>query len=705
MNPVLIYQNEAKFDFNNNFTIEFVNNNVDLFVNFSSKKQYYITSLNCNIKKKNKTKTTFETTEEKVKELSTISRELLSKGAALKNDIDYVKTDLLARFDIPDVAPHKYKLFLNAKIINDNCYSYQFFDTEDKRLKFAKIYSPFAHFKKGFIFKGEKGPHSANQVRIQLVNNNEILHTFFQKPDRRDYILKNLYRDYNIKIYKNPRTSKIYISDPKIYFLAEETFFYTNGLNVEEQMNFLLNNKVIDMKNYPVIAWPIDADKNENTAFVQYGKRVTAYANKQYYIFGTESRADLEIENTLHKSSTFLGFYNIIDTDKKQIEKLLPNYSFKRLSNYRGNGLTQWGSNDIIYPSAKLANPTDTQIFNPKTKFMRMLSENKKYKDYLTSEHGLFFDPVKKKMPHDIKSCEKTFDEEVLKIKKLVEEIGIPKEIPEYEQINLALYDETNIIEETFVQRLNKKIQLYGIASIPFAHIKKNHVVSLKNILPFRINEDTKKHKITFSLQNLEGKTPIETTDNKIYNLSILAVEEEKIMPKIEKEITIEALQAFDKYQRLNPIEIQITDSDIFKELTLYKNARVRYRFVPNSILFSSSIQQETEVIFLAVNGLNEARDLILNGKQLKVIGCIFTNEIEGWDAIKKITSNWVSCKLSNSKHLEGAKHLGFEFVTSRLNALIDFTLYLIDQEGKEIKFASTEEKTPALNFSIQIIS
>ena len=111
MNPVLIYQNEAKFDFNNNFTIEFVNNNVDLFVNFSSKKQYYITSLNCNIKKKNKTKTTFETTEEKVKELSTISRELLSKGAALKNDIDYVKTDLLARFDIPDVAPHNINYF------------------------------------------------------------------------------------------------------------------------------------------------------------------------------------------------------------------------------------------------------------------------------------------------------------------------------------------------------------------------------------------------------------------------------------------------------------------------------------------------------------------------------------------------------------------------------------------------------------------
>ena len=702
MNPVLIYQNEAKFDFNNTFTIEFSNNNVDLFVNLSRKKQYYITSLNCNIKKKNKTKTTFETTEEKVKELSSISRELLSKGATLKNDIDYVKTDLLARFDLPDIAPHNYKLFLNAKIINDNCYSYQFFDTEDKRLKFAKIYSPFTHFKKGFIFKGEKDPNKKNEIRIQLINNSEIIHTFYQNPDKRPYIERNLYRDYNAKIFKNPKTGKIYISDPNLYLFAEKRFLNFGAVNIRDMMYFLFEKKFLRLKKYPVIG---TEESNENTALIQYGKRITVYANKEYFTFGAENANHLQTDGTVQQYSTFVGFYNIIDKDKKQIEKLLPNFSFKRLSKFRGNGTTDFRNNDIFYPSAKAAHPTDKTIFDPKTNFMRIYSEKKKYKDYFTSNHGVFFDNVKKKIPHDIKNCEKTFDEEVLKIKKLVEEIGIPKEIPEYEQINLAIYDETNIIEETFVQRLNKKIQLYGIASIPFAHIKKNHIVSLNNLLPFRINEDTKKHKITFSLQNLEGKTPIETTDNKIYNLSILSVEKDKKMSKIEKEITIEALQVFDKYQKLNPIEIQITDGDIFKELTLYKNLKVKYKFVPNSILFSSSVQQETEVIFLAVNGLNEARDVLLNGKKIKVIGCIFTNEIEGWDVIKKITSNWVSCKLSNSKYPIGAKHLGFEFVTSRLNALIDFTLYLLDQEGKEIKFASTEEKTPALNFSIQIIS
>ena len=487
-----------------------------------------------------------------------------------------------------------------------------------------------------------------------------------------------------------------------MYLIAEKRFLNFGAINVRDMMYYLFENQGIREKKYPVIG---TQESNENTALIQYGKRITVYANREYFTFGAESPNYLQTDGTVQQYSTFVGFYNIIDKDKKQIEKLLPNFSFKRLSKFRGNGTTDFRNNDIFFPSAKVAHPTDKTIFDPKTNFMRIYSENKKYKDYFTSNHGVFFNNLKKKIPHDIKNCEKTFDKEVLKIKKLVEEIGIPKEIPEYEQINLALYDETNIIEETFVQRLNKKIQLYGIASIPFAHIKKNHIVSLSNLLPFRINEDTKKHKITFSLQNLEGKTPIETTDNKIYNLSILSVEKDRKMPKIEKEITIEALQAFDKYQKLNPIEIQITDGDIFKELTLYKNAKVKYKFVPNSILFSSSVQQETEVIFLAVNGLNEARDLLLNGKAIKVIGCIFTNEIEGWDVIKKITSNWISCKLSNSKHPIGAKHLGFEFVTSRLNALIDFTLYLLDQEGKEIKFASTEEKTPALNFSIQIIS
>ena len=72
-------------------------------------------------------------------------------------------------------------------------------------------------------------------------------------------------------------------------------------------------------------------------------------------------------------------------------------------------------------------------------------------------------------------------------------------------------------------------------------------------------------------------------------------------MPIIEREVTIEGLQSFDKYQKLNPLDIKITDSEIFKRLIFKENKRIKYRFTPNSILLSSSVQEETQVMFLTV--------------------------------------------------------------------------------------------------------
>ena len=54
MNPVFIYQKEAKLDKNNKFTIDFIDGEIVNLVNFFSKNQYYISSLNCNITKANK---------------------------------------------------------------------------------------------------------------------------------------------------------------------------------------------------------------------------------------------------------------------------------------------------------------------------------------------------------------------------------------------------------------------------------------------------------------------------------------------------------------------------------------------------------------------------------------------------------------------------------------------------------------------------
>ena len=267
---------------------------------------------------------------------------------------------------------------------------------------------------------------------------------------------------------------------------------------------------------------------------------------------------------------------------------------------------------------------------------MKFVCSNSKYKDYLDSNNGIFYFDSYRDLPNDLQECEKLFDKDVLEVKKLVQDIGALNEVTEDEQLNLAIYDDSNLIEETYIQRFNKQLQLYGFISIPFANTKKSNVITLNNLLPFRVKRTVQKESLILELSYLEKTDQIATSDKKNHNLSIACIENLKKMPIIEKEVTIEGLQAFEKYQKLNPIDIKVTDNEIFRKLIFKENKRIQYRFIPNSILFSSSAQEDTQVIFLTVSGLNEARDILINGKVYKAIGCIFTNEIEGWDKLKK---------------------------------------------------------------------
>ena len=153
MNPIFIYQNEAKLDNKNKFTIDFIDEEVVNLVSFFSENQYYISSLNCNITKANKKKVSFTGSKALVNDLSTISRELLDKGPTLINDIDYVTATLIDNYILSEIAPQKYKIVLDPQVINDNSFRYQFYDQVDKRLKYARIYSPFSHLKSRIVSK------------------------------------------------------------------------------------------------------------------------------------------------------------------------------------------------------------------------------------------------------------------------------------------------------------------------------------------------------------------------------------------------------------------------------------------------------------------------------------------------------------------------------------------------------------------------
>ena len=132
MNPIFIYQNEATLNKNNKFSIDFIDKEFVNFISFSTENRHYICSLDCNITKANKKKLELSSTQKKlVDDLSKKSKELLSKGADFQNDIGYLTSSLTDNFNIPEIAPQKYSLVLDPKVIDDNSYKYQFYDTTD----------------------------------------------------------------------------------------------------------------------------------------------------------------------------------------------------------------------------------------------------------------------------------------------------------------------------------------------------------------------------------------------------------------------------------------------------------------------------------------------------------------------------------------------------------------------------------------------
>ena len=152
-------------------------------------------------------------------------------------------------------------------------------------------------------------------------------------------------------------------------------------------------------------------------------------------------------------------------------------------------------------------------------------------------------------------------------------------------------------------------------------------------------------------------------------------------------EIRIVGHQNYNVYEKLNPIEINIRDSEIQGKLLKYGTQRYKYCFIIDGLLISLSAVQNTNVILLICNGLNDARDSLINGKQYKSLPAININEIRDWTKIKG-ESKCINI-FNNSENPALAKPLAFAFETVNLSTLLNFQLCLLDEEAGTIKFAS----------------
>ena len=74
-------------------------------------------------------------------------------------------------------------------------------------------------------------------------------------------------------------------------------------------------------------------------------------------------------------------------------------------------------------------------------------------------------------------------------------------------------------------------------------------------------------------------------------------------MPQeIIETIRVLGLQNYVNYKRMNAIEITLDSNDIIEKLSNYK--KFKYRFLIENLLFSSNLENDTDVIFVTCNGL-----------------------------------------------------------------------------------------------------
>ena len=125
-------------------------------------------------------------------------------------------------------------------------------------------------------------------------------------------------------------------------------------------------------------------------------------------------------------------------------------------------------------------------------------------------------------------------------------------------------------------------------------------------------------------------------------------------------------------------------------------------RFIIESLLFSTNLQSNTDVIFMTCDGLTEAKTALINSKLYTTLDVVYFSEIKDWDLIKN-DSKRAQAVFVDSEYHSRAFHFVLAFTAKNESDLLNFTITLLDGSSNNITFRSSKTKAPTLSFKIQI--
>ena len=730
MKAVLIYFRETKFE-NNKFKLNFSGRNQFAnSVEFEKNNPYLIATLNCKIitaDNNNNNNNSIKVVNSKAKnaadkkaiaDLSTKSRILLDKGSDHFCDIDVLNLVYQPKglsYDLVDVKNNFY-FERNTKNLKNYAFKYRFWDEIEKKIRNAEIYSPYLQLTSKGLYFIQKGTNIEYVVRLD--KELEQIHSYFYSDKIRELtynIGRQWFEETNFFFVKDENLPDRFVGTKQQWFTTNKNFFIEATCAKVSDKNF--NESQFAKKYY-------NDDKKGQYVIGNFRQRRNLSSRKNlmpiYYLFGQlriQINEPFYTADNIHlKTNTFLknaniqnlGSISLSDRDIADIRKhSIPNFNQTRLRKFICTRTfnTRWQDELFFYPKTSYLN-----FGQPEYDASRMLARPDKkaikYRQYLNSDREIFKKPYFTNIPSTLAAAELLFDKDVLEIKELVKKTqNLLEENVYTDQRSYVLYDNENIVSTTFFTEIKKNLSTYGTFSTQDLPKNPSTLIDRHNRIEFLIKENIKKESLTLQLEDFIRPRPIASIDSKMSNITILKVAE---IPKkkIVKNFFVQGIQKFDHFKKLNPLNIEIIDSEIRNEISLYARSNYRYtfRFIVNSLTFSSSLTEDTKAIFIVANSLLEAPTHFINDTNYNGLGVIYTSEIKNWQYILG-SSLWTNVTLTDSALPIAAKHFAFGFESHNINNLFKFQYALLNDKGKIIEFKQGETKVPTLNFSIQILA
>ena len=112
--------------------------------------------------------------------------------------------------------------------------------------------------------------------------------------------------------------------------------------------------------------------------------------------------------------------------------------------------------------------------------------------------------------------------------------------------------------------------------------------------------------------------------------------------------------------------------NDIIEKLWNYE--KFKYRLLIENLLFSSNLQNDTNVIFVRCKGLTNTKDALINSKICKTLDVVYLSKIKNWNLIKG-ESKRSQTIFTDSEYDTKSSHFGFAFTTKNVSDLFNFTV------------------------------